>query len=155
MEHILNKIHKSLIKNKKTVAVAESCTGGHLSCLLTSKSGSSGYFILGLVAYSNITKENILRIPHTVIAKNGAVSKIVASFMAENARKIAKTDFGIGLTGIAGPTGSAPGKPLGTVFIAVNSKKGTICRKFILKGSRGSIKKSAALKSLSMLSKLL
>jgi len=151
MEHIINQIHKVLIKNKKTVAVAESCTGGLLSNFLTRLSGSSKFFILGAVAYSNKAKEIILKIPPSLIVKKGAVSPEVAIKMAEGIRKIAKSDFGIGVTGIAGPRGETSRKPVGIVFIAINSENKRICKKFHFKGKRPAIRKKAALKSLELL----
>ena len=154
-QHIVSQIHKLLIKKQKTIAVAESCTGGSLSELLTDISGSSQYFILGVVTYSNKAKESILKIPHFFISKNGAVSKNVTSRMALRIRKIAKTDFGVGITGIAGPTGGTPGKPVGTVFIALATKNKTTCKKFHLTGKRSTIREKAALKSLELLKRML
>ena len=151
MELIVKQIHKSLLKKQITVAVAESCTGGELSGLLTGLSGSSRYFILGVVTYSNASKKNILGIPAGVITKNGAVSEAVAKSMSERIRKIAKTDLGIGITGIAGPTGGTPPKPKGTIFIAIGSKKKKICKKFHFTGSRSGIRKKTAKKSLELL----
>ena len=155
MQLIINQLHKSLLKSKKTVAVAESCTGGEVSKLLTQIPGSSQYFILGVVAYSNKAKEALLRIPRFVILKNGAVSKVVACAMAQSLRKIAKTDFGIGVTGIAGPTGATAQKPVGTVFIALDSKNKKICKEFQFSGSRTTVRKKTALKSLELLKKYL
>jgi nicotinamide-nucleotide amidase len=155
MEHIVNQIHKSLIKNKKTVAVAESCTAGLVSTLLTQISGSSEYFILGTVVYSNRTKESVLKVPSRLIARKGAVSQDIAKKMAQAVRKLAKTDFGIGITGIAGPTGATPHKSIGTVFIAIDSKDKKICRRFLFKGNRNTIRQKAALKSLELLKPLI
>ena len=155
MERLINQIHKLLIKKQETVAVAESCTGGLVSALLTQVSGSSLYFILGVVAYSNRVKINILRIPRILIAKKGAVSPEVARKMARAIRKLAKTDFGIGITGIAGPGGGTPLKPAGTVFIAIQNKKKRICKKFNFTGNRAIVRKKAALKSLELLRGLL
>jgi len=155
MEAIVKQIHKFLIKNKKIVAVAESCTAGLLSNLLTQIPGSSQYFILGVVAYSNQAKEAILKIPHSIITKNGAVSKEVACKMAQQIRKIFKTDFGIGITGIAGPAGGTLQKPVGTVFIAIDTKNKKICKKFHFKGSRLGIRRMAALKALELLKRAL
>lgn len=151
MEHIVNQIHKTLIKNKKTIAVAESCTGGLLSNLLTQISGSSKYFILGIAAYSNRVKEDILKIPGQLIAKKGAVSQESAKRMALSVRELAKTDFGIGITGIAGPTGATPKKPIGTVFIAIDGEDRKICKKFHFTGNRAGVRKKAALKALELL----
>lgn len=148
---IVKHIHSLLLKNQKTLSVAESCTGGLFSKLLTDISGSSKYFILGVVAYSNQAKINILKIPAELIDKQGAVSQEVAQKMAESIRKIAKTDFGIGVTGIAGSTGGTLQKPVGTVFIAIDSKNKKICKKFHFTGNRISIRKQAALKALKLL----
>jgi nicotinamide-nucleotide amidase len=150
-QNIISQVHASLIRSKRTVSVAESCTGGLLSTMLTELSGSSKYFILGIVTYSNKAKERMLGIPASVIAKNGAVSEIVAKLMAQKVRRLAKTDFGIGITGIAGPSGGTLRKPVGTVFIAVASKNKTICQKLLLSSNRFTIKKKAALKALSLL----
>ncbi|MFH1269869.1 MAG: CinA family protein [Candidatus Omnitrophota bacterium] len=155
MEGDINKIHKLLLKNRKTIAVAESCTGGILSNLLTKTPGSSRYFILGIVAYSNTVKEGILKIPHRIITKKGAVSKEVAAGLAHSARRLAGVDFGIGITGIAGPKGATPRKPVGTVFIAIDGKRRKLCRRFSLKGSRTKIKNKAALKALKLLGTLI
>ncbi len=155
VEPIIAQIHKFLIKNKKTIAVAESCTGGLLAYLLTSISGSSKYFILGLVVYNNKSKTSLLHIPGLTIAEKGAVSKEVAAAMSQAVRKLAKTDFGIGITGIAGPTGGSNIKPIGTVFISLAGKKQRICRKFRFQGSRRTIRKAAALAALILLKGLL
>jgi PncC family amidohydrolase len=151
MQDISNQIHKFLIKKQKTVAIAESCTGGLVSTLLTKIPGSSKYFILGTVTYSNKSKEDILKIPRKVITQNGAVSGIVARLMAKNIRKISGADFGIGITGIAGPGGAMPSKPVGTVFIAMESKKMALCKKFCFSGDRARVRKKAALASLKLL----
>ncbi|MCM8795528.1 MAG: CinA family protein, partial [Candidatus Omnitrophica bacterium] len=120
-QSIVKQLHLSLLKKQKTIAVAESCTGGLVSYLLTQNPGSSRYFLLGIVAYSNEAKEKILNVPPSLIFKKGAVCKEVAFFLAENVRKITQADFGIGLTGIAGPTGGTKRKPVGTVFIAIDT----------------------------------
>ncbi len=149
-----NQTHRLLIKNSKTIAVAESCTGGLLSEILTQNPGSSKYFILGIITYSNDAKQNFLKIPTPVILKNGAVSKEVAQKMAQSVRILAKTDFGIGITGIAGPTGATPEKPIGTVFIAISAKNKLICRRFQFRGNRLAVRKTAALKALKLLNGL-
>ena len=150
-ELIVNQIHKSLLKSNQTIAVAESCTGGLLSTLLTDLPGSSKYLILGVVAYNNKVKESILKVPHSILLKNGAVCREVARKMAQSVKKIAKTDFAIGITGLAGPSGGSPQKPVGTVFIAVTDKNKTICKKFLFTGNRSTIRKKSALKALEML----
>ncbi|MCU0651892.1 MAG: nicotinamide-nucleotide amidohydrolase family protein [Candidatus Omnitrophica bacterium] len=155
MEQIIAQVHRILIKSKKTVAVAESCTGGLVSSLLTELSGSSAYFILGVVAYNNKVKTKLLKVPASLIANKGVVSKEVAIKLAQGARKLAKTDFSIGITGIAGPSGSSPFKPVGTVFIAAASKHKILCKKFHFTGNRSAIRKKAALQSLVILKNLL
>ncbi len=151
MQPIVAKIHSLLLKNQKCVSVAESCTGGLLSKLLTDITGSSKYFNLGVVVYSDKAKEVILRIPKRLISNKGAVSQEVAKTMAESVRRLAKTDFGIGITGIAGPGGGNAQKPVGTVFIAIDSKTKKTCRKFNFKGNRAAIRQKAALKALELL----
>ncbi|MEW6101063.1 MAG: CinA family protein [Candidatus Omnitrophota bacterium] len=144
METAVKNIHKLLINKGKTVSVAESCSGGLVSSLLTEEPGSSAYFIAGIIPYSNQAKESLLKIPKSIIKKNGAVSEKVARLMASRARMIFKTDFGIGVTGIAGPAGATPTKPVGTVFIAVAGKNKLTCRKFNFTGNRDSIRKKTA-----------
>jgi nicotinamide-nucleotide amidase len=151
MQPFVIKIHKALIKKQKTLAVAESCTGGLLSSFLTTLPGSSNYYILGVVAYDNKAKENILKIPHSVIQKNGAVSKAVTEMMANSVRRLANADYGIGITGIAGPGGAAPKKPIGTVFIAVIGPCKKISEKFNFKGNRNLVQRQAALMALELL----
>lgn len=155
MDNIVKQVHNLLIKNKKSISVAESCTGGLLSNLLTQISDSSKYFILGIVTYSNKSKENILKIPANIIAKKGAVSETVAKLLAKSVRLIAKTDFGIGITGIAGPSGGSKEKPVGTVFIAIDTKNKKICKKFKFSGSRATIRRKSALKALELLNRLI
>jgi len=151
MQHITGQIHRLLLKKHKTLAVAESCSGGLLSKLLTDMAGSSKYYLLGIVAYSNEAKGKILNIPASTIAQKGAVSQEVADLMANSVRKLARADFGIGVTGIAGPTGGSKAKPVGTVFIAVGSKNINVRKKFIFTGNRLTIRQKAALQALRLL----
>jgi nicotinamide-nucleotide amidase len=155
MRNIIQEVHNLLLQQKKTIAVAESCTGGELSKLLTEIKGSSQYFILGVVVYSNFAKEKILKIPSKVIQKEGPVAKKTTQLLASNIRKIALADIGIGITGIAGPTGELKGKPKGTVFIAIETKNKSFCRCFLFKGSRATIRKRASLKALEILKRIL
>ncbi|TBR16098.1 CinA family protein [bacterium] len=151
MPGINQKIHNILTSRRKTLAIAESCTGGLASSLLTKIPGSSKYFILGAITYSNKAKEKILKIPHKILSAKGAVSEETATLMAKNIRKIAGTDFGVGITGIAGPGGGTTDKPVGTVFIAISSKNKTTCQKFAFSGNRNKIQLNAALKALELL----
>jgi len=118
-------VGEKLAQQKKTIAVAESCTGGLLAKLLTDIPGASEYFTHGWVAYCNEAKIGELGVPPELIEKHGAVSEQVAESMAEGARRKAGTDFAIGITGIAGPSGGTEQKPVGLVYISVNS--GTWC----------------------------
>lgn len=133
-----------LRKKKKTLAVAESCTGGLISNRITDVSGCSGCFIMGLVAYSNGIKENILGVSDKSIQKYGAVSKQVALEMAKGVRLLAATDIGISVTGIAGPTGGTKSKPVGLVYIALVMGRKQIVKEFRFKGSRKEIKFQAS-----------
>jgi len=155
MEVIVKHIHNTLIKKQLTVAVAESCTAGLVCSLLAELSGSSKFLLLGVVAYSNIAKEKILKVPAALIAKNGAISKKVAARMAENIRQIAGADIGIGVTGIAGPAGGTKEKPVGTVCIAVAAKDKDICQIYRFKGTRSRVRQASALKSLKLLQKII
>lgn len=154
MQYIVREIHTFLIKSRRTIAIAESCTGGLLSKLLTEIPGSSKYFTLGLVCYSNKAKLKVLKVPSPIIAQKGAVSYEVAQAMAKSVRKLIKADIGIGVTGIAGPGGASEHKPLGTVFIAVHGKNSKICEKFSFTGNRATIRRKAALKALELLRKI-
>jgi nicotinamide-nucleotide amidase len=155
MQNLAKQVHTLLLKSGKTVSTAESCTGGLFSSLLTQLPGSSRFFTLGIATYSNQAKEKILGIPDSIIRRKGAVSKETALLMARNIQKLAKTDFGISITGIAGPTGATPGKPVGTVFIAISTKNKIICKKFIFKGNRNNVRKQAALKALQLLNEFI
>ena len=129
-------IGQLLAQLQKTVATAESCTGGMLASSFTQQAGSSQYFIGGMIAYSNEVKVNDLGVLPETLAANGAVSEATAKEMAQQIRLKYKTDIGLATTGIAGPTGEAPGKPVGTVFIAYADHKGVIVKRLQLKGNR-------------------
>jgi nicotinamide-nucleotide amidase len=144
-------VSRILTKSKKTLAVAESCTGGHLSNLITDISGSSKYFLMGIVAYSNDIKIRQLNISKDLIKKDGAVSKNVAKSMANNVRALAGADIGLGLTGIAGPTGTTKKKPAGLVYIALATKKKTLVKEFRFSGTREEIKLQATQQALNLL----
>jgi nicotinamide-nucleotide amidase len=107
----LKDVTNLLLRNKKTIAVAESCSGGLISHSLTNISGSSKYFKLGIVLYSNQSKSRILKIKEKEIKTHGAVSQRIAYLMAKKVKQLAKTDIGVSTTGIAGPTGGSPKSP--------------------------------------------
>lgn len=137
-----------------TVAVAESCTGGRLGDTLTNVSGSSDYFRGGFISYSNRAKVDFLDVHESSLILKGAVSDEVARQMAAGVRKAFHSNLGVGITGIAGPTGGSPKKPVGLVYICVSSDKGSLCTRNLFKGSRTKVKAQAVDKALRMLIEL-
>jgi competence/damage-inducible protein CinA-like protein len=140
-----------LVMKQKTVAVAESCTGGLLSERLTRVPGSSGFFLGGAVCYSNDLKTKLAGVPPALIEENGAVSKPVAQAMAEGIRNRTGASVGIGVTGIAGPSGGTPEKPVGLVFVALADEPGTQVREFRFPGDRERIRLWASQAALEMI----
>ena len=122
MKKLSQKLVKLLSKKRLKISFAESCTGGLLSSTITSVSGSSKVFTVGIVTYSNLTKINILKVPKKIIMKNGAVSYETCISMVKNLNKIAKTNISVSITGVAGPKGGTKQKPVGLVYIGI--KKG-------------------------------
>ena len=120
---INKKVIKKLIRNKITISVAESCTGGLIASEITSVPNSSNIFNLGLVTYSNQSKEKLLKIKKQNLKKYGAVSAQICKNMVENLFKISKTDLCISTTGIAGPSGGSKFKPVGLVYVGIKFKK--------------------------------
>jgi len=137
MEEVIGKI---LTERKETLAVAESCTGGLIGERLTNVSGSSNYFIEGVVAYHNDAKSRTLSVPKDLIEKHGAVSAEVAEAMASGIREYARTDYGVSVTGVAGPTGGTEEKPVGTVFIGFADENNTTSLRLKLPGDRDLIR---------------
>ena len=129
-----------LTEKKLTLAVAESCTGGLIADRLTDIPGSSAFLERGVITYSNQAKIDLLGVPEAVITEYGAVSEQTATLMAEGVRKLAGTDFGLSVTGIAGPSGGSEQKPVGTVYIALADRAGTLCRHFTWRWDRRRIK---------------
>jgi PncC family amidohydrolase len=148
-------IARYLTFKEKTLATAESCTGGLIAHSLTNIPGSSLWFKGGIIAYDNEVKINLLNVPRTLLLQQGAVSAKVAQQMAEHIRGTLKTDFGIAVTGIAGPTGGTPQKPVGLVFISASCLHKTLVRNFLFKGTRLSIKKQAAQAALNLVGELI
>lgn len=140
-----------LIKNKLTLAVAESCTGGLICHLLTNVPGSSAYFLGGVVAYAYDAKESLLGVQHNTLYDFGAVSEPTARQMARGARRALGADVGLAVTGIAGPGGGLPDKPVGLTWIAISTRAGEHTRKFIWDSDREGNKQRSAVAALEML----
>ncbi len=130
-EEIEETVGKLLVQQKKTLAVAESCTGGLLGHRLTSISGSSLYFQEGVISYSNEAKKRLLEVKEETLDKFGAVSEACALEMAQGVRRLGQTDIGISITGIAGPTGGTKEKPLGLVYIAYSDEEKSLCHSYV------------------------
>ena len=139
-----------LRERKMTIAVAESCTGGLLASRLTDVPGSSDYVDRGVVCYSNLAKTELAGVPHALLSEHGAVSEPVAQAMAEGIRSRAGTNVGVGITGIAGPGGGTPEKPVGTVAVAVAVDDELRVRTFQFVGGREMVKFQAAQSALNM-----
>ena len=140
-----------LISRRLTLSTAESCTGGLVAKMLTDISGVSASLIQGIVAYSNQSKVRLLGVPRQLIGRFGAVSEPVARVMAEGARNSAGADYGLSVTGVAGPTGGTPEKPVGLVYIAVASGRATVARELRIRGDRAQVRDRAAKNALNML----
>ena len=140
-----------LVMRQKTVAVAESCTSGLLAERLTRNSGSSSYFVGGAVCYSNELKTRLAGVPQALIEEHGAVSQPTARAMAEGIRARTGAAIGIAITGIAGPTGGTPEKPVGLVFIGLADDRGTQVREFRFPGDRERVRQWASLMALEMI----
>lgn len=148
---------KKLKKRKLKISFAESCTGGMLSSAITSISGSSKIFNLGLVTYSNSSKINILKINKKIIKKYGAVSPKCCEAMVNNLSKISKAHINVSITGIAGPKGGTKSKPVGLVYIGIKKKNGTttVYKNIFKSNNRKSIQKTTVNKVINLLSKVL
>jgi len=149
----LNKKIISLIKRKKMkLAIAESCTGGMLSSAITSVSGSSKVFTMGLVTYSNQAKTSILKVPQKIIKKYGAVSVQCCLAMVNNLSKISKSKVCVSITGIAGPKGGSKQKPVGLVYIGIKRGNKIQINKYLFKSKkRSSIQKATVKKALDLI----
>ncbi len=152
MEEVVGRL---LIAQAATIAVAESCTGGLITHRLTNVPGSSAYVERSFVVYSNRAKHELLAVPEAVLDEHGAVSEPVARLMAEGARRAAGATYGLAVTGIAGPAGGTPEKPVGTVFIGVAAPQQTIVKKLFFPGAREKVKTMASQMALNLLRQIL
>ena len=152
MKLLSNKIVKKLIKKKLKISIAESCTGGLLSSAITSVIGTSKVFSVGLVAYSNQSKINLLKVSKNIIRKYGAFSWQVCLSMVKNVSKISKTNMSGSITGIAGPSGGSKIKPVGLVYIGIKKGNRIEVKKYLFKNKgRSYIQRAAVNKSLGLI----
>jgi PncC family amidohydrolase len=143
-------VGRSLSEAGRTIAVAESCTGGDLSHALSTRSGASAYFLGGVIAYHNDVKVNLLGVPSSVIERFGAVSKETVEAMAAGCRERFDCDVAAAITGIAGPTGGTPDKPVGLVYIAAATRQRIRSERLSLVGDRSAIRNDAAIAALKL-----
>ena len=136
LERLAERLQAICVRGGISVATAESCTGGLVAHAITSVSGSSGYFVGAVVSYANGVKETVLGVPADVLEMHGAVSAQVALAMATGARDRLGADIAVGVTGVAGPDGGTPEKPVGLVYVAVSDRDGTDVRRFSWVGDR-------------------
>ena len=152
MNDFSSKVVRILTKKKLTVSFAESCTGGLLASTITSISGSSKVFNMGLITYSNNAKVKLLKVPKKTITKYGAVSHETCLSMVENLSKISKSNISISITGVAGPNGGTKEKPVGLVYMGFKKGRKTIIKKNLFKNKgRISIQKTTVKKALKMI----
>ena len=156
MNELVKNIVNGLIKKKLTISTAESCTGGLLSSAITSVSGASKVFKLGLVTYSNQSKIKVLKVSKKIIRKYGSVSEQVCKAMVKNVSKIGKTNISVSITGIAGPNSGTKIKPVGLVYVGIKKGNRVEVKKYLFKNKgRSYIQKAAVNKSLGLISSFL
>ena len=151
----LDELVGAALADGHTVATAESCTGGLLAARLTARAGSSAYVLGGITAYANSAKEQLVGVPAELLAEHGAVSPQVATALAEGARARFGAEIGVGITGVAGPGGGTPEKPVGTVHLCVRGPDGTLERSLQLPGSRTAVRERSVTMSMHLLRELL
>ena len=154
-EQLAVRVGEILKARHLTLSVAESCTGGLLGDMITDIPGSSDYFVGGVVAYSYEAKELLLNVRHETLFEFGAVSRETALEMARGARRAFRVDLALSITGIAGPGGGMPGKPVGLVYIALVGQGGERCERYVWDSDRRGNKQLSALAALRMLQELL
>lgn len=137
-----------LIQKKLKITTAESCTGGLAAKLITDVSGSSACFEAGVITYSNVAKQKLLGVSESTLEKYGAVSEQTAAQMCEGALTLAGADIAVSITGIAGPTGGTPDKPVGLVYVGVSGRFGTKTERLMLSGTREEIRSQTAHRAL-------
>ena len=156
MKKLITKIVQKLRKKSFKISFVESCTGGMLSSTITSVSGSSKVFHLGLITYSNNAKIDILKVPKKIINRYGAVSKECCLSMVKNLSKISKADISVSITGIAGPNGGTKLKPVGLVYIGIKKGSKIIIKENLFKNkNRVAIQKATVNTSLNLIDKII
>lgn len=155
MTGLAARVSDRLVGAGVTLAVAESCTGGMLAARLTDRAGASRFLLAGLVTYSNDSKQALLGVPADALASFGAVSEAVARAMAEGARQRIGASAAVAVTGIAGPGGGTPEKPVGTVWISACVRDRSATRRFQFEGGRERIREASVVAALEMLESLL
>lgn len=148
-------VQAQLMRRRRTVAAGESCTAGLLSAVLTAHPGSSAFFLGGAVAYADAAKTSLADVPPQLIAGHGAVSSVVAQALAAGTRRRLGADIGLGVTGISGPGGATPGKPVGLVFVAVDSDRHSKVRKAQLAFDRDGNRRASVALALQLLEEAL
>jgi PncC family amidohydrolase len=151
----ISEIIKEFSKKKIKLSIAESCTGGYVSNMFTNISGASKVFERGIVCYSNKSKIDLLNVDPEIIEKYGAVSETVVRQLTHNIRVLSDVDIGIGISGIAGPTGGSPEKPVGLVFIGISTGKENYVHKYNFKTDRITFKKKVLEQIINLLEDLI
>jgi len=152
MKKFSQKVVKLLKKKKLKISVVESCTGGMLSGAITSVSGSSKVFTMGLVTYSNHSKNHLLKVPKQIIKKHGAVSIQCCFSMVNNLYKISKSNVAVSITGIAGPGGGSKQKPVGLVYVGIKRSNKVKVNRFLFKNKgRSNIQRATTKKALELI----
>jgi len=146
-----DKIGALLLTQRLTLTTAESCTGGLLGHRITNVPGSSAYYLGGFVAYANEAKETLLSVRHETLLAHGAVSEETAREMARGGRRQMGADVGLSVTGIAGPTGGTPDKPVGLVYVALSAADVELCQRHVWQGDRLANKERSADAALQLL----
>lgn len=150
MQKALEKLYEVLKSKNKTVATAESCTGGMIGAAITSLAGVSQYYGYGVVTYANEAKEKLLGVSHDTLETYGAVSEETAEEMALGALRMSDADISVAVTGIAGPGGGSSEKPVGLVYIGIATKDNTYVYKNVFSGSRDEVRRSTVKKALQL-----
>ena len=151
MELLVQRVAAAMAAARRTLATAESCTGGLVGAALTAVPGSSAWYLGGAVAYSNALKTRLLGVPEDTLAACGAVSAQTARAMADGIRRAARADYALAITGIAGPGGGTPAKPVGLVYLALAGPAGTETAERRYSGDRAAVRAAAAADALRLL----